>query len=102
MSETRYTEGALRAAGAIFAHSFPKHQMDEKLAFYFAEIVDRETASLQVSALLGLIREWEETTHDDRPVAVLLKAKAYEVENVLKGFPADNNSPEVRRARGAM
>ena len=85
MSETRYTEGALRAASAIFAYSFPKYQMDEKLAFYFAEIIDREIASLQVSALLGLIHEWEAATHDDRPVAVLLKAKLRELEAALKG-----------------
>ncbi|KKK50193.1 hypothetical protein LCGC14_3127470 [marine sediment metagenome] len=103
MSEARHSPAALRAAGAIFAYMLPKDQLDNKVCFYLAEIIDRETASQKIPALLGLLREWQATTHDDRPVATLLKSKAREVEAMVKDSPrSDTNSHEVRRARGAM
>lgn len=103
MSETRNSPASLRAAGAIFASLFPKEEMDFKVATYLAEIIDRETASLKIPVLLGLLREWEATTHDNRPVAVLMLAQVREISAMLKDLPpADTNSPEVRKSRGAM
>ena len=43
MSDTKLSAGALRAAGAIFAYMLPKDQLDDKVCYYLAEIIDRET-----------------------------------------------------------
>jgi len=40
---------ALRAAGAIYAYMLPKDQLDDKVCYYLAEIIDRETGVAELS-----------------------------------------------------
>ncbi len=88
--QLKLTSGALRAAGAIFAYMLPKDQLDEKVCYYLAEIIDRETGGPKVEEIISLIERLN--AHFDSGLYYItetewnfLHAKAREVEAALGG-----------------
>lgn len=126
MSETKPTAGALRAAKEIALKTIIRSEDNVVVSYasitQVAQIIDREMAGPKVEELVKaacsicdfidagvLVRN---TQNDDDPQwamnqipllkAIAALSKAREVEAALKGSPADNNSDEVRKARGAQ